>query len=200
MLVLSLGLTHCIALIEPLSVGWHAVCRSITRQTTSALVMGAGPIGLALIQALKAKGVKKIIVVDTNSARQEGAHLAGAQYFINSTTEKVPEACSRLCADSHGVQVAYDTAGKQATLDQCIASVCIGGTIVNVAVWNGPATILPYNFMLTEKRYMGTAVYTREDFDGVINAVASGEFHDILARVTNTHDCFPGIINPAFMP
>lgn len=138
--------------------------------------MGAGPIGLALIQALKAKGVDKIIVVDTNPARLEGARLAGARHFINPSAEKVPEACFRLCADSNGVHVAFDTAGKQATLDQCIASVCIGGTIVNVAVWSGPATILPYNFMLTEKKYMGTAVYTREDFDGVIAAVASGEF------------------------
>lgn len=162
--------------------------------------MGAGPIGLALIQALKAKGVGKIIVVDTNPGRQQGAHLAGARHFVNSLTEKVPEACHRLCADSNGVHVAFDTAGKQATLDQCIDSVCIGGTIVNVAVWNSPATILPYSFMLTEKRYMGTAVYTREDFDGVIQAVASGESSvESISFNSTDQSRVAGIINPAFM-
>ena len=47
---------------------------------------------------------------------------------------------------------------------------------MNVAVWGGTATIMPNAFLLSEKRYMGTSVYTRSDFDEVIEAIAAGEF------------------------
>ncbi|KAH6716399.1 chaperonin 10-like protein [Leptodontidium sp. MPI-SDFR-AT-0119] len=162
------------ALVEPLSVGWHAVQCCVTSETTSALVMGAGPIGLCVMQALKARNISTIIAVDTNLARKDVATLAGAHHFINPLTEDVPSFAARICQDSSGVHVAFDTAGKQATLDQCVAALCARGTVVNIAIWGGPATILPNAFLLKEKRYLGTAVYTREDFDAVIQAIASG--------------------------
>ncbi|KAH7400244.1 chaperonin 10-like protein, partial [Cadophora sp. MPI-SDFR-AT-0126] len=162
------------ALVEPLSVGWHAVQCCVTSETTSALVMGAGPIGLCVMQALKARNISRIIAVDTNLARKDVAILAGAHHFINPLTEDVPSFAARTCQESSGVHVAFDTAGKQVTLDQCVAALCVGGTVVNIAIWGGPATILPNAFLLKEKRYLGTVVYTREDFDAVIHAIASG--------------------------
>lgn len=169
------------ALVEPLSVAWHAVRCCIDKQTTtSALVIGAGPIGLCIIQALKAHNIPNIIAVDTNLARQPATATAGAHHFINPMEENLLEACTALCPDSNGPQVAFDTAGKQVTLDQCIAAVCIGGTVMNVAVWGGTATISPNAFLLHEKRYMGTAVYTREDFDSVIQAISAGKCCDVF--------------------
>lgn len=164
------------ALVEPLSVAWHAVRACITKNTTSALVMGAGPIGLCIMQSLKAHNVANIIAVDTNTTRQSAATTAGAHHFINPLDGKFEEACVGLCPDSNGPHLAFDTAGKQVTIDQCIAVVCVGGTIMNVAVWGGPATIMPNAFLFKELRYMGTAIYTREDFDGVIESIAAGKF------------------------
>jgi threonine dehydrogenase-like Zn-dependent dehydrogenase len=137
--------------------------------------MGAGPIGLCVTQALRAHNVSQIIVVETNPTRQSAATQAGATYFLNPLTQDVGVEVARLCADTNGVHVAYDTAGKQVTLDQCVSAVGVGGTVVNIAVWGGPATILPNAFLFGEKRFMGSAIYTPEDFDEVIEAVGSGK-------------------------
>jgi threonine dehydrogenase-like Zn-dependent dehydrogenase len=138
--------------------------------------MGAGPIGLSIMLALKARGISNIIAVDTNTTRREAAILAGAHNFVDPREKDLGQVVMRLCKESKGAHVAFDTAGKQVTLDQCVATVCMGGTIVNVAIWGGSASIVPNTFALAEKRYMGTSVYTRKDFDAVIEAVGSGEF------------------------
>lgn len=166
------------ALVEPLSVGWHAVTRGITEHTTSALVMGAGPIGLCAVQALQARKIPKIIIADVNVDRQAAARQAGAHHFLNPATEDVAVACARLCKDSGGVHVAFDTAGKQVTLDTCLSAVSVGGTVVNIAIWGSKASLSPNLLTLGEKRYMGSPVYTREDFDEVIQAIASGEWFE----------------------
>lgn len=127
------------------------------------------------MQALKAHHVPNIIAADTNTTRKSAASKAGAHHFINPLEGSLQEACAGFCPESNGPHVAFDTAGKQITLDQCIAAVCVGGTIMNVAVWGGPATIMPNSFLMKEIRYMGTAVYTREDFDEVIDNIVAGE-------------------------
>ena len=137
--------------------------------------MGAGAIGLCVTQALKARNIDTIIVADPNAARHSAARTAGATHIINPSTHDVLGTVARLCASSDGAHVAFDTAGKQVTLNQCVAAVCVGGTIVNIAVWGGPATIMPNDLLLREKKYLGTSVYTREDFDAVIEAVAAGK-------------------------
>jgi len=183
---LKTSVTHSTALIEPLAVAWHAVKRSVKDGATSALVMGAGPIGLCVVQALKAHGISTIIAVDTNSSRESVAIQAGANHFVNPIEQDVAEAARRICGTTGGVQIAYDTAGKQVTLDQCVASLCVGGILVNIAIWGGSANIMPNDFALGEKIYMGSAVYTREDFDEVIDAVSSGKALD-NAR---SHECY----------
>lgn len=127
------------------------------------------------MQALKARQIPNIIAVDTNLARQSAAAVDGAHHFINPLAGNFERVCAALCPDSNGPHVAFDTAGKQITLDQCVAAICVGGTVMNVAVWGGTATITPNAFLLKELRYMGTAVYTREDFDEVIQAIGAGE-------------------------
>jgi len=161
------------ALVEPLAVGWHAVRTNLSDKTTSALVIGAGPIGLAIVQALKAHGVEFIVVADTNPKKKEYASRAGAHHFIESLKENVVEATVGLFGHA-GVKIAFDTAGKQVTLDQCVNSLCVGGTVVNVAIWGGSASIFPNAFALGEKRYVGSAVYVERDFDEVISAISTG--------------------------
>lgn len=143
------------------------------------------------MQALKARHVPNIIAADTNPSRQAAAATAGATHFVNPLDGNLEAKCAELCPDSNGPHVAFDTAGKQVTLDQCIAAICTGGTVMNVAVWGGTATIMPNAFLLGEKRYMGTAVYTREDFDEVIQAIASGECmqNTLTKRVWLTDVC-----------
>jgi len=172
-----------VALVEPLAVGWHAVRTNISDECNSALVIGAGPIGLAIVQALKARGVATIVVADVSMAKREYAMRAGAHHFIDSTHQDVVDRCTRIAPASEGVHVAFDTAGKQSTLDQCVGSVSIGGTIINVAIWGGTASIAPNALTLGEKRYAGSAVYTDRDFDEVISSITTGHVLQISNRM-----------------
>jgi len=158
-----------------LAVGWHAVRTNVYNGCTSALVIGAGPIGLAIIQALNAHGVETIIVADVNLAKKEYASRAGAHHFVESLKEDVIQSTVRLAPGRGGVHIAFDTAGKQATLDQCVGSLRVGGTVVNVAIWGGSASVMPNAFTLGEKKYCGSAVYVERDFDEVIAAISTGK-------------------------
>ena len=146
------------------------------------MVIGAGPIGLAIVQALKAHGVKAIIVADTNPLKKDYASRAGAHHFIDSFEEDVIQACASHAPGRAGVQFAFDTAGKQATLDQCVGSLRVGGTVVNVAIWGGSASVMPNAFTLGEKKYSGSAVYVERDFDEVISSISKGKIEPFTSH------------------
>lgn len=72
-----------IALVEPLAVGFHAVNASPFKAGDSVLVLGGGPIGLAVIQALKAKGDGTIIVSEISQKRKQFAKDFGAHHILD---------------------------------------------------------------------------------------------------------------------
>lgn len=72
------------ALVEPLSVGWHAISAAPEINSESVVaVLGGGPIGLATILCLKAKGVKTIVVSEVAASRQKFAAEFGASRVVN---------------------------------------------------------------------------------------------------------------------
>ena len=153
---------------------WHAVKASPFKKGDSVLVLGGGPIGLAVIQTLVGKGAEKIIVSEVASRRREYAKQFGAHYVLDPTKDDIVAKVRELC-DGSGVNVAFDAAGVQAGLDQAVKSVRAGGTLVNIAIWEKTAIITPNWFNFPERRYMGIATYQEGDFQDVIDAIASGE-------------------------
>jgi threonine dehydrogenase-like Zn-dependent dehydrogenase len=85
------------ALTEPVAVAWHAVQRSDIRKKDVAVVIGCGPIGLAVILCLKAKGVRNVVASDFSPTRRRLAERCGADVVVNPATES-PFARS----DQHG--------------------------------------------------------------------------------------------------
>ena len=71
------------ALTEPLAVGWHAVQRGDVGKGTVSVVIGCGPIGLAVILMLKAKGVRTVVASDYSAARRALASRCGADVVID---------------------------------------------------------------------------------------------------------------------
>jgi threonine dehydrogenase-like Zn-dependent dehydrogenase len=71
------------ALTEPMAVGWHAVRRGEVKKKTVAIVIGCGPIGLAVICALKARGVRTVIASDFSSGRRALATACGADLVVD---------------------------------------------------------------------------------------------------------------------
>jgi (R,R)-butanediol dehydrogenase / meso-butanediol dehydrogenase / diacetyl reductase len=84
------------ALVEPLSVAWHAVSNSGIQPQHSALVLGAGPIGLAVILCLKAKGVRDIAVSEPSKARNTQAQMLGVHIWNPMVDDVVKEAKQRF--------------------------------------------------------------------------------------------------------
>lgn len=85
------------ALVEPLSVAWHAVAGSGIKSHHSAMVFGAGPIGLAVILCLRAKGVTQILASELSESRNAQALKLGATHCFNPVEIGVVEKAKELC-------------------------------------------------------------------------------------------------------
>ena len=119
------------ALIEPLAVGFHAAMQGGARAGQTAVVMGAGCIGLVTMMALKAMGVSRVYVADIMERRLQKALELGADGVINaSQTDAVEEV--RKLTDGRGCDLAVETAGTQAATVQTIHMTKKGAAIVNL--------------------------------------------------------------------
>ena len=161
--------------MEPLAVAWHAVNLSPFKKGDSALVLGGGPIGLAVVQCLKARGAGNIIVSEPAARRREFAKQFGAHHVLDPTKDDIVAKVREIC-DGRGANLAFDAAGVQAGVDLAILAIRARGTFVNIAVWEKPVSIQPNNLTFRERNYIGTATYVEGDYDDVIDAIASGKF------------------------
>lgn len=142
------------ALVEPLSVASHAVNRSGNVKGKTAVILGAGPIGLFLLQAYKASGGGKVIMIDIVEGRLNTALNLGADEAINgSKLDKTPEDMA---------EVVFETAGSAVTTAQMIPIAQKGGTIVQVG--HPPNSVLLDIALMNQKElnYYGSLDYSGE--------------------------------------
>lgn len=154
------------ALVEPLAVAYHAVRLSEADEGHSAVVFGAGPIGLVTIAALRAAGVRQVISVEPAAARKEKARLAGADAVLDPTSTDVLAQVAELTRGA-GADVAFECAGIDAVLAQAIGAVRAGGTVVNVAIWGHPATVQMNDLVMKEVSLLGTLAYCNDHPDTI---------------------------------
>ncbi|KAK6423767.1 hypothetical protein LTR95_016473 [Oleoguttula sp. CCFEE 5521] len=171
------------ALVEPLSVGWHAVAISPFKKGDSALVIGGGPIGLSVIQALKAKGCDNIIVTEVSSMRKQYAQDFGAHHILDPTKDDIVARCREL-SDNKGVHMAFDAAGVQAALTSAVKAVRARGTIINIALWEKPFQLMPNDMIFRERKWIGVATYVAGDFQEVLEAISSGRMKNVEQMIT----------------
>jgi len=160
------------ALIESLTVGWRPVKRSGAKPGDSALVIGGGPIGLAVLLALKAHGVDRVFLSEPGERRAALAAELGATVLDPRSVDIVAEV--RRATDG-GVNVAFDAAGfDPTTLPIAFDALRDGGTAVVVARFHDPVPIDPKGFLFGEKTITGSISYDDEEFGEVIAAVHDG--------------------------
>jgi len=129
---LPAGLTYQqAAMVEPVSIAIHAVQRVRLAPNATAVVVGAGMIGLFVIQALRWAGATRIIAVDLADNRLALARELGATDTLRSDLCDVPAEVARLTG-GHGADVALEVVGVSATLNLAIGSVRRGGSVVLV--------------------------------------------------------------------
>jgi (R,R)-butanediol dehydrogenase/meso-butanediol dehydrogenase/diacetyl reductase len=161
------------ALIEPLSVGHHAFVRSGAQAGETALVGGAGPIGLLLAAVLRAKGLR-VIVSELSEARKAKALTTGvADYVLDPSQEDVVARVLEL-TDGKGADVCFECTSVNAVLDQLLDAVRPGGVVVNVSIWAEPASVDMQKIVLKEIDLRGTIAYAG-DHPETIKLVESGQ-------------------------
>ena len=116
------------AMVEPVSVAVHAVNITPLGLADSALVVGAGMIGLLAVQALRAAGCGRIISVDLEDDRLALARGAGADETINSRNADVA-AFVRAMTEGRGVDLALEAVGAAPTVKMAVDSVRKGGSV-----------------------------------------------------------------------
>lgn len=161
------------ALIEPLAVAYHAVRLSGAKPAHTALVFGAGPIGLVTTAALRATGVEQIIVVEPADVRKKKAPGAGADHVIDPTNTDVIAEVMEL-TKGRGADVSFECAGIDQVLKSAILSTRVGGTCVNVAIWGHEASVAMNDLVFREVNVLGSLAYAN-DHPATIEMVASGK-------------------------
>lgn len=120
------------AFVEPLAVAVHAVNRSRMKIGDSVAVVGAGPIGLLVMQACLAAGASQVVVVEPMKARREIAMETGAAAAIDPTETDAGKAIGALTGGLRA-DIAFDCVGNQAAFDTAVrvtgrrAAICVVG-------------------------------------------------------------------------
>jgi threonine dehydrogenase-like Zn-dependent dehydrogenase len=160
------------ALAEPAACAVHAVALSGAGPADSALVVGAGPIGLFLVQVLLAAGVSPVLVTDRNPERRRRAAGLGAVVVADADEELLSGVRERT--DRHGVEVAFDAAGTESTRRSCLAATAPGGRVMLVGL-HTDATTLPINTLVrAEITAQGVFAYPPQAFRTALAWLAEG--------------------------
>lgn len=162
------------ALIEPLAVGFHAAMQGGARAGQTAVVMGAGCIGLVTMMALKAMGVTKVYTVDIMEKRLQKALELGADGVINAGQADAVEEVRKL-TDGKGCDLVIETAGTQATTVQAIRMTKKGAAIVLVGYSKSGEMTLPMSHALDKELTFKTVFRYRHIYPMAIDAVAAGK-------------------------
>lgn len=163
------------ALVEPMATGWHAVERSGVKPGQTALIVGAGPIGIGVWFALKAHGVDQIIVSEPNEHRRAAASSVGATIVVDATPGGLAVAVAKATS-GRGVDVAFEAAGVGIAVTQAITSLAPQGILVIVALHEKEFGFNPTQFVFAENTIVGSIAYLAEDFQAVIRSMAQGKY------------------------
>ncbi|MDW7656034.1 MAG: NAD(P)-dependent alcohol dehydrogenase [Bacillota bacterium] len=174
------------ALIEPLAVGFHAVRQGDARIGQSAIIFGAGCIGLVTLLALRAIGIYDVTVVDVLDNRLEKARSIGASHTIQARGADVT-AEGRKITGGRGYDLAFETAGLELTTRQSMEMVKKGGVIVLIGYSASGEMNLPVSMALDKELTLKTIFRYRHVYPLAIQAVADGLIN-LGSIVTNTFD------------
>jgi len=120
------------ALCEPLSIGIYSVLRSKVSHNAKISILGSGPIGLSCMVAAQAQNVREIYMTDKLDYRAGIAEKAGAVWTGNPDKENIVKAI--LEQEPAGVDIVFECAGQQETLDEAVELLKPGGKLILVGI------------------------------------------------------------------
>jgi len=142
------------AVVEPLAVAAHSVEKANIQPGITALIAGAGPVGLMTILALQCAGVNQVYVTEVSDPRREKAKELGATLTCNPLETKVSSWIKEITS-GRGVDVAFESVGIEATLKDCLTSVRFQGKVVVQGIFTDRVPIHMLGFVSRETTMIG---------------------------------------------
>lgn len=176
------------AFAEPISIALHGVNRLPLQRGDSAVVVGAGLIGLLVIQALKAKGAGLVIAVDIDEKRLALAKELGADHALLSD-DTVPARVRELVGNGDGADVALEVVGFGPTIKIAVESVRKGGSIS--CVGNLKAEVpFPLQAVVTRELNVFGSCASAGEYAEAVKAVAEGSIRvePLISAVADLKD------------
>lgn len=178
------------ALIEPFTVGTRAARRAQPKNGETAVVFGAGTIGIASAIALKEFGCREVLVCDVSDFRLERVRLLGFP-TCNTRKEELKEAAFQTFGSARGLDglkpdadIYLDAAGVPDVLEQFLALGKIGSRMVVVAVLAGRRPVDILHMTYAQQSLIGSGGYSPEDVRDVMAMMESGKY-DLSAIITH---------------
>lgn len=163
-----------LCLVEPLTVGFHAVARARITESDTVAIFGCGGVGLGAVAASAFRGASTI-AVDIEDAKLETAKLAGAAYGVHSQQQDLNAALSQLTG-GRGPDVVIEAIGLPQTFRAAVQLVAFTGRVVYIGYAKEPVCYETKLFVQKELDIMGTRNAQPEDFRTVIAMLEQKRF------------------------
>ena len=185
------------ALTEPFAVGAHAVAKARLDKNSVCLVIGCGPVGLAVIGALKSRGYGPVIAADYSPRRRAAAEMLGADVVVDPATEspharwegfgvptaRAAQSMAKMMGKSFGQPVVFECVGVPGILQHLIEASPAGSQIVVAGVCMQTDQFEPAIAITKEIELTFVLGYTPEEFASTLRQLAEGEI-DVSRVVT----------------
>lgn len=163
-----------LCLVEPLTVGFHAVARGRVTAEDKVAIFGCGGVGLGAVVASIAKGACTICI-DVDDEKLNLARAAGGTYLINSLTQSLHHRLLEL-TDGRGPDVVIEAVGTPATFRAAVEEVAFTGRVVYIGYAKEPVSYESRLFVQKELDVLGSRNAMPEDFYSVIKLLEGGKF------------------------
>ncbi|BCI55505.1 alcohol dehydrogenase [Mycolicibacterium litorale] len=163
------------ALTEPMAVGLHAVNKSAITRGESALVLGCGPIGMAIIAALRLRGVENVVAADFSVTRRRLAETMGAHETVDPA--------QRSPFDGAAPAVVFEAVGAPGILNDIMRRAPAHTRIIVAGVCMEPDTLVPFYGAPKELTVQFVFAYDAGEFAETLRAIADGAI-DVAPLIT----------------
>jgi len=163
-----------LCLVEPLTVGFHAIARGRVSADDAVAIFGCGGVGLGAIAASSSRGATTICI-DVDDNKLELALTAGATHTINSSREQLHNRLLNM-TDGRGPDVVIEAVGTSATFRAAVEEVAFTGRVAYIGYANEPVTYDTKLFVQKELDVLGSRNALPNDFYSVISFLETRKF------------------------
>lgn len=159
------------AIVEPLAVALHGVHLAGVAAGDKVLVLGAGPIGLAVAFWARKAGAAQVVVQDVAPFQEERALAMGADAFVVDPSEPVGASDRALGGKA---DIVFECVGIPGLIAQAVGQVRIKGTILLLGLCTQPDTFNSFAMLSKEIRLVTSAFFKRQEFEMALDALDAG--------------------------